>query len=226
MPNAWVVAFVSGARPAAPLCQALPAGAPVAVLAHRCFEKGGLRRPLGVCTGRPRFACASWPPAGRPAVAALDVRKGRPKLHIGSVFLCRPSIPMCNLERPFRTSRAAAFISGLQRASRPSPLGRVEALPLGAAGFGLLRWCAACAGGLRPPRGNAAALRAAGLPGARRGGRPGHRPAAFGRCDVAKGSGHLAACGHIRRQAMPARRGVRGRIGPSLRRRLPPTSPC
>ncbi len=95
-----------------------------------------------------------------------------------------------------------------------------------AAGCGLLRGCAACAGGLRPPRGNAAALCAAALLGARRGGRPGHRPAAFGRCDAAKGSGHIAACGRIRRQAMPARRGVRGRTGPSLRRRLPPTSPC
>ena len=60
-----------------------------------------------------------------------------------------------------RPARDAVSFAGSRAHARPSPLGRVEALPLGAAGFGLLRGSAACAGGLRPPRGNAAALRAA-----------------------------------------------------------------
>ena len=31
------------------------------------------------------------------------VQKGRPKLHIGAIFQCSITIPMCNLERPFCT---------------------------------------------------------------------------------------------------------------------------
>ena len=38
---AWVVTLIPGARPAAPVCQALPAGAPVAGLTARCFQMGG-----------------------------------------------------------------------------------------------------------------------------------------------------------------------------------------
>ena len=59
---AWVVTLIPGARPAAPVCQALPAGAPVAGLTARCFQMGG----SAARRGRAPAVRASRVPAGRP----------------------------------------------------------------------------------------------------------------------------------------------------------------
>ncbi len=53
------------------------------------------------------------------------VQKGRPKLHIGTVFLVRMPFPMCDLERPFCTSETHS--SGARLPVRQPPL-RVDCL--------------------------------------------------------------------------------------------------
>ena len=75
---------------------------------------------------------------------------------------CAPIVRASRVRVP-REARDAVSLAGSRAHSRPSPFGSGASGFGGVAGFGLLlRGSAACAGGLRPPRGNAAALRAAG----------------------------------------------------------------
>ena len=84
---AWVTTYIPGARPAAPVCQALPAGAPVAGLTVRCFQMGGSAARRGrapavrasrVPARRPRGIQLSRPPAAAFISGGQRASRGAP----------------------------------------------------------------------------------------------------------------------------------------------------